>query len=641
MKFCGLTWRLIFAAMALIIMPLQAADNDGQKDIRILIDISGSMRQNDPNNLRRPALRMMVGLMPLGTESGVWTFARWVNMLVEHGKIDAAWKDKAVSLSKQISSPGQFTNIEEVLDKATRSWKGDVSNKEKHLLLLTDGMVDISKDPAESAASRKRILEDLLPRIKGYQAKIHTIALSERADHELMKKLAADTGGWYRQINEADQLQKVFFKIFEKVGKPDTVPLKGNRFRIDKSIREATVLVFRKLDAKETRLAGPGGISFNASRAPANISWHSDIGYDLITIKDPEPGEWTLEAEIDNDNRVLVVTDIRLKTSKLPNQLAIGEMIPMSSYLMSEGKQITEKNFLKLIKMTATLNIGETQSQLDINDAGKDPDETANDGRYTLLFGQQDFMPELQLIFAAHSSTFVRERRHSMSVLEPVSLEIEKDDKGQQQAVIYIEPSVVQENGLMLEAWQESEAGIRQDIKLVESDDNRWIAPLSDTQSAVHARFEATSRVGNLLQRELGPVFPEGVTPPVLIPPEPVMPPAEIPVEPPKAESPPEPQPPVDQQMAPPEPLVPGEGEEENGIMLPLLFFGGINLLLIGGGLAIWLVLRKRKAEEIALLEDDDEDEDEIEELGSEFELNSEVEVSDSDDLKPKKGEVD
>ena len=37
----------------------------------------------------------------------------------------------------------------------------------------------------------------------------------------------------------------VFLRIFEKVGRPDTLPLKGNRFKVDASIQEVTLLVFR------------------------------------------------------------------------------------------------------------------------------------------------------------------------------------------------------------------------------------------------------------------------------------------------------------------------------------------------------------------------------------------------------------
>ncbi|RLA17269.1 MAG: hypothetical protein DRQ56_09430, partial [Gammaproteobacteria bacterium] len=33
-------------------------------DVRVLIDVSGSMKQNDPRNLRIPALKLLVNLLP-------------------------------------------------------------------------------------------------------------------------------------------------------------------------------------------------------------------------------------------------------------------------------------------------------------------------------------------------------------------------------------------------------------------------------------------------------------------------------------------------------------------------------------------------------------------------------------------------
>jgi len=111
------------------------------------------------------------------------------------------------------------------------------------MVLLTDGMVDISKDPALNTASRARVLEQSLPRLKELGVKVHTIALSARADHELMRTLSQETGGWYEQVEDVAQLQRVFLRIFEKVGRPDALPLKDNRFIVDKSIEEATLLV--------------------------------------------------------------------------------------------------------------------------------------------------------------------------------------------------------------------------------------------------------------------------------------------------------------------------------------------------------------------------------------------------------------
>ena len=137
---------LVFAAAG-----LTQASTPEKNDVRVLIDISGSMRQNDPENLRRPALRMLAGLLQPGTRAGVWTFARWTNNLVPVAEVNAAWKKRAQSLSEQIASPGQFTNIEEVLDKASADWEGQATTHARHLILLTDGMVDVSRQTDENA----------------------------------------------------------------------------------------------------------------------------------------------------------------------------------------------------------------------------------------------------------------------------------------------------------------------------------------------------------------------------------------------------------------------------------------------------------------------------------------------------------
>ena len=56
-------------------------------DVRVLIDISGSMKKNDPANLRQPALRLFISLLPSDTQAGVWTFGQWVNMLIPHDSV--------------------------------------------------------------------------------------------------------------------------------------------------------------------------------------------------------------------------------------------------------------------------------------------------------------------------------------------------------------------------------------------------------------------------------------------------------------------------------------------------------------------------------------------------------------------------
>lgn len=99
-----MTWRVkagealvAIAIFVLLCLPLRvladAALGDGLKpDVRLLIDISGSMKDSDPDNLRAPALDLIVRLLPEGSKAGVWSFGHEVQLLVEHRVIDDAWR---------------------------------------------------------------------------------------------------------------------------------------------------------------------------------------------------------------------------------------------------------------------------------------------------------------------------------------------------------------------------------------------------------------------------------------------------------------------------------------------------------------------------------------------------------------------
>ncbi|MGB5562845.1 MAG: VWA domain-containing protein [Sedimenticolaceae bacterium] len=553
-----------------------------KSDVRVLIDISGSMRQNDPDNLRRPALRMLAGLLQPGTRAGVWTFARWVNNLVPVAEVDADWKKRIQSLSKQISSPGQFTNIEEVLKKASGDWAGEPGTHARHLVLLTDGMVDVSKQPGENESSRSRIIDTLLPRLQAAGVHVHTIALSERADHELMQRLSAETGGWYQQVAQADELQRVFLRMFEKVGQPDTVPLQDNRFVVDGSVNEATVLLFSKPDSPPVVLRSPSGETYTDSDLPAGVAWARDQGYDMITIASPQKGEWTLEADVDPDNRVMIVTDLKLQTSEIPTHIATGEMTGIEASLSNRGKLVTRQAFLKLIDVRAEAIGADGAQPQTLNDRGEDGDEKAGDGRYGMRFGAQGPDREVELLIAVDSPTFMREKRFRLVVHAPAQAAVVKGDDGLALSVDV--RSAVMQPGAGVTAWQEGVAGQRMPLQLAEIGPGQWVAPLADGLSASYVKVSGTSRLGNPIEPTLGPLMPPGMEPPPAV----VEVPPVIEVEPAVGE-PAVGEEPVLGTAAPADPVA-----EEQSWVMPAFVFGGFNLiLLIGGG--VWFLLGRRR----------------------------------------------
>lgn len=590
--------RLSVGVLLMVACAVQAVGAGGEADARILIDISGSMKQNDPHNLRRPALRMLVGLLPEDARAGVWTFGQYVNMLIPLGQVDGAWRERARGEAGSIGSPGQFTNIEAVIRRSIADWEGPATRYQRHLILLTDGMVDISKNPGKNAASRRRILEQLLPRLKAHDARVHTIALSERADHELMRTLSRESGGWYEQVNDAQQLQRVFLRIFEKVGRPDTLPLKDNSFLVDSSIQEVTLLVFRQESAAPTRVITPSGETFDAKSAPQGVNWHRDLGYDLLTIARPESGEWRIQAAMDPDNRVIVVTDLKMHSNQLPNRFVLGERLPLAVSFTNQGERIVRKDFLDLVTLegryTDSKGTGEARPIFDQGQAG---DAVAGDGEFTLLVGEGLDTGMVELLIRAEGKTFQREQRQTFELVDPLAMRLDPVDQDgvRLQLQLRVDGDLVDPETLELEASLLSPAGEAHPVELLPGTEAGVLEAGINTGAlsgewtlSLSARGE--TRSGNELDLLLDPLQVRGTAPPPA--------PAEKVVEsPPAAEPAVEPKP-----QAPPPMAAPGA--REDGFSQEVMLFGVANLLLaLLVALAAWVMRRRKKAAQFQLEE--------------------------------------
>lgn len=417
--------RKLFPALLLLLWAASAAADAApsvpaapkHRDVRVLIDVSGSMKHNDPKNLRAPALRLLVNLLPKGTHAGVWSFAQYVNPLVPEGEVSNDWQRAGTQAAGRIHSRGLFTDIGKALAVATKGWEEKDPNTARHLILLTDGMVDVSKTPGANEKARRDILEKRLPLLRDAGVTIHTIALSGNADKKLLRRLAQETDGDFEEADSADELQKIFLKLFEKSVPRNTLPLEGNKFQVDSSVHELTVLAFRKSDATPTRLTPPNGKTYGKSDAPTGVRWLSQAGYDLITVPNPTPGEWHLVADMDPNNRVMVVTDLRLDVSALPNNLLAGERIPLRIALSQKKARITREDFLKLLTVSVLQSgPGDHNMAWQLQDNGLGDDKTGGDGVYSLNLGQGLESGTYSVLVHVDGKTFQRERRQTIRV---------------------------------------------------------------------------------------------------------------------------------------------------------------------------------------------------------------------------------
>ncbi len=409
-----------FLTAMLLLMPFASHAAGEVDDIRILIDVSGSMKQNDPANLRIPALKLINGLIPTGSRAGVWTFGRYVNGTVKWGAVNDSWRKLADDGAGKIHSSGLFTNIESVLKRASVGWDKEDANTNRIMLLLTDGQVDISKDAAKNAASRERVLDKSLKELQDKNVQLHTIALSQGADQELLKQLALETGGSFVMAETAEALQKAFFRLFERASQPDTVAIEGNTFKVDKSISELTLLIFRPPGSSPTYLHPPEGQEISA-RSPGNSTWRVDEGYDLVTIKDPAVGVWKVEAIMDPDNRLMVITELQLDSAGVPAYLRPSEPINISAALYTRGNKISKNSFLRFVEFSA-IHIKpdgeETRHEMAHTEVRENKGDYLFNWSETLDVGMHSFVIE------ANARTFSRSQRVDVEVQWPVVVDV-------------------------------------------------------------------------------------------------------------------------------------------------------------------------------------------------------------------------
>ncbi len=435
----------------------KVAQQPQNSDIRVLIDVSGSMEKNDPKNLRIPALRLLVGLLPAQTTAAVWNFGTKTKPLVPLGPSDEQWKIKANQASTTIHSKDFYTNIGLALDTAIAGW-GDKKpdSTPRSIILLTDGMVDISKDDKKNIAELNRILKELLPKIVKTGAQIHTIALSKNADHDFLKQLSTKTDGGYEQTDSAEQLERIFLRLFEKTTKVDTVPLVDNTFQVDESILELTLLVFKAKDAEPTEVIEPDKNNYQRNNKPNYVKWQSERNYDLITITRPKVGEWSINAQTDPDNRVMVVTNLQIQTGRIPNNIFSGETLNIALFLTDNNKKITDDNFLQFTSMSAKQTYP-NKNRWFLHDNGLRGDKEANDGVYNVSINQSLSLGKHKFVLQAKSNTFQREVNysllvHEINLINSRVMRTEKNNKSLHQILITPNIEFIRAKGLQLSA---------------------------------------------------------------------------------------------------------------------------------------------------------------------------------------------
>lgn len=333
----GLLWLLLVASC--VSQAVRAEEAEKSVQALIVFDVSGSMRQSDPNRLSVAAAQLFVNLSQPGDAVGLAAFSDRTTSLfpVSSGK-DANAKQALQRSLAGLQFNGQTTDLAAALEAGLVAFpdQEDLSHR-RLVLLLTDGELDLGKDRAEGeAAALARIRNSLIPEYHRRGILLYTIAFTTAADREFLRELAESSTGASSFIADAQTLHQAFSQIFIGIHDAQTFPLEQGGLRIDDSIKELS-LVFAKSDPDERiTLLTPGQRTVQASATAEGMTWLSTPAYDLVRMRNPQAGIWEIERPDKTQSGVGIIAE-----STLNLQVELG------ATFIETGSQLAIRAFLK------------------------------------------------------------------------------------------------------------------------------------------------------------------------------------------------------------------------------------------------------------------------------------------------------
>ena len=170
--------------------------------IGLILDSSGSMRNSDPNDIRKKASKAIVSILNEGDEVFIVDFDEDATFL-NKGYTSAGFEEVLNLAIDRINSKGG-TDIGEGLDsmRAAILSSREVDFSLTGVLLLTDGLGDYHGEAGW-------FHQNNIP--------IYTVSYKQQADAALMDSLASYTGGVYIQADNEDDVVQAFTQFYHGI----------------------------------------------------------------------------------------------------------------------------------------------------------------------------------------------------------------------------------------------------------------------------------------------------------------------------------------------------------------------------------------------------------------------------------------
>ena len=359
-------------------------------DIALIIDSSGSMRSNDPTNLRKKAAKQFIDLAAATVQIAIIDLdnIKTIEPFAPLTFADGAGKTLLKNAVDRIDSSGD-ENIAEALQHGFNELLASaVPNVKKAAVLLTDGQDD--SDTRQVASDYAR---------RGWS--VYTIGLGSDVNRKLLEEIAAATPeGEYFEAS-LNNIQTIYNKILAKTTRKSVLASlasyinKGQKIikkvLIDDTLNQVHFSCDWLGSTIELVLIDPDGTQITPRDATANsrITYQAESTYAIYKLENPKPGTWQMQATGTDipaggesfNLTVSATSDFSTNLLSFNSSYAVGDTIRVGIDI----KERTGDTFASVLGATTSAKIVRPDGRIDtlpLYDDGSHNDRAASDGVY-------------------------------------------------------------------------------------------------------------------------------------------------------------------------------------------------------------------------------------------------------------------
>jgi lysophospholipase L1-like esterase len=257
----------------------------------LIVDASGSMQRNDPENRRLLAGSSFLTASDQSDRVSVIEFDGQARINAANLTISRSSDDLEEAL-QSIGSSGASTNLGVAIESGCEVLSVAEGDGPKAALFFTDGSGGYSDEV-------RCFVEQDWP--------LYTFGLGTNADNVLLERIANETGGNHRSLASVDDLVCEFQQVrsaiaggaqgdCEATGQIMPSETVSHAFRIGSDLaRWTTTLTWPGSDI-ELALVSPSGRRIDRTTVADDVTRKVGPGFDTVAIESPEAGDWQVEA---------------------------------------------------------------------------------------------------------------------------------------------------------------------------------------------------------------------------------------------------------------------------------------------------------------------------------------------------------